>query len=149
PDALGSHARAREEALLKELLADREQKVKERRREALVLLERFVAAEPEDAPEMADALLRLSELTWELARIDYLEAFGAWQKLPEKRRSADPPRPDYRRAISLYDRLLEKHPDYERLDLVLYMKAYALVERGEQDAAIPLFHRILAEYPQS
>ncbi len=149
PDALGTYARAKEQKLLEELLADREQKVRERRKEAMGLLERFIAAEPEDAPEMADALLRLSELTWETARLAYLDAFAAWQKVPEKHRKAQPPRPEYDRTLSLYDRLLTKHPNYERLDLVLYMKAFTLVERGENEAALPLFHRILKEYPES
>ncbi len=66
---------------------------------------------------MADALLRLSELTWEVARLDYLEAFAAWQKTPEKTATAEPPLPEYDRTVALYDRLLNKHPNYERLDL--------------------------------
>ena len=84
--------------------------MKERRKEALGLLERFVAGEPEEAVEMADALLRLSELTWEVARLDYLDAFAAWQKTPEKNRKAEPPLPEYDRTVALYDRLLDKHP---------------------------------------
>jgi hypothetical protein len=79
PDVLGGHAREQEQKLLAELLKDREQKVLARRKEAIALLERFIATEPESAPEMADALLRLSELTWEVARAEYLVAFEAWQ----------------------------------------------------------------------
>ncbi|MFT3923439.1 MAG: tetratricopeptide repeat protein [Myxococcales bacterium] len=149
PDSIGSYAKAKEQKLLEELLADRENKVRERRKEALALLERFVAQEPEEAVEMADALLRLSELTWEVARIDYLDAYAIWQRTPEKIRKDEPPLPNYTRTIALYDRLLNKHPTFERLDLVLYMKAFTLVERGENDAALPLFHRILKDYPQS
>jgi len=149
PDALFSFAKRREQKLLDELLKERAEQVVARRKEAIALLEDFVRVEPEEAPEMADGLLRLSELTWELARIDYLKAFDAWQNVPEKNRSADPPRPEYDRTVKLYDRLLDKHPDFERLDLVLYMKAFTLVERGEDDAAIGLFKRILADYPES
>lgn len=149
PDTLGHTARAKEQALLAELLADREQKVKARRAEAIALLDAFVAQEPEDASEMADALLRLSELHWELARIDYLEAFGRYQNLPDNRRPARPPLPNFERAFALYDRLLEKHPNFSRLDLVLYMKAYTLVERGDYEASLPLFRRLLLEYKES
>src|SRR5688572_12372251 len=59
PDALGGHARAEEQRMLEELLKDREQHVIKQRDEAIRLLERFIAEEPEAAPEMADALLRL------------------------------------------------------------------------------------------
>jgi TolA-binding protein len=149
PDALFSFAKQREQKLLEELLKDREAQVAVRRKEAVALLERFVKSEPEQAAEMADALLRLSELTWELARIEYLKAFAAWQEVPEKHRTSDPPRPEYARTIALYDRILDKHPGFERLDLVLYMKAFTLVERGDNDAAFALFRRILDEFPKS
>jgi TolA-binding protein len=149
PDVLGGHARAEEQKLLEELLKDREQKVLERRREAIALLERFIASEPEQAPEMADALLRLSELTWEVARAEYLVAFEAWQKVPEQNRTKAPPQPDYTRTVALYDRILNKHPDFARTDFVLYMKAFTLMERSEEDAALALFKRILADYPKS
>jgi TolA-binding protein len=149
PDALFTLAKQREQKLLDELLKDRETQVVARRREAVLLLEAFIKVEPEEATEMADALLRLSELTWELSRIEYIQAFEAWQKLPEKHRSAEPPRPEYTRTIALYDRILDKHPEFDRLDLVLYMKAFTLVERGDNDAALGLFKRILAEFPES
>ncbi len=149
PDALGGHARQREEKLLAELLADREGKVLARRNEAIRLLERFIAEEPEQASEMPDALLRLSELTWEVARAEYLIAFEAWQKVPEKNRSKDPPQPEYERTLALYERILTKHKDFPRTDFVLYMKAFTSMERGENDAALALFRRILDEYPNS
>lgn len=149
PDSLGTLARLKEQALLEELLKDREQRVKARRTEAMALLEHFVAHEPEASSEMADALLRLSELHWELSRLEHIEAFARYQSLPAQKQAARPPIPNFDRAIALYDRLLAEHPDFARLDLVLYMKAYTLVERGEEEAALPLFHKLLADYPQS
>ena len=149
PDALGGHARAEEQKLLEALLKDREGRVIKQRNEAIRLLEQFIAEEPEAAPEMADALLRLSELTWEVARAEYLVAFDAWQKVPEKNRSKEPPQPDYARTVALYDRILQKHPHFSRIDFVLYMKAFTLVERGEEGAALALFKRILDEHPKS
>jgi TolA-binding protein len=149
PDALGAHAREREQKLLAELLKDRETQVIARRTEAIALLERFIASEPEAAAEMADALLRLSELTWELARAEYLVAFDAWQKLPENNRSQTPPMPDYARTMQLYDRILTKHTNFERLDFVLYMKAFALLERGQDEESLGLFQRILRDFPES
>jgi cellulose synthase operon protein C len=148
PDSLGVAVRERHDAQIEGMLAEREKLVRVRRRQAIELLERFVAREPEAAPEMPDALLRLAELRWEVARADHLEAFGKWQELPEKRRGA-PPRPDYRVALRLYDRILSKHRGFDRYDLALYMKAYALVELGESQAALALYRRILREHPDS
>ncbi len=149
PDTLGQLARAKEQKLIEELLKDREQRVIARRQEAMALLDRFIAEEPEGAPEMADALLRLSELTWELARAQYLIAYDAWQKVPEANRSKHPPEPDYTRTLALYQRILDKHPSFPRLDLVIYMKAFALLERGDSEGSLALFQRILKDFPSS
>src|SRR5690606_14816481 len=112
-------------------------------------LEEFIAEEPESAPEMPDALLRLAELRWEEARARYLRAFAAWQQVPAENRSAEPPRPDYATAVELYDRILTRHRDFDRYDLVLYMKAFAMTEAGRMEEALALYRRILAEFPES
>lgn len=148
PDSLGASARAYREGRLAELLESREALVETRRAEAIRLLEEFIAAEPETAVEMPDALLRLAELLWEKSRVDYLAAFAAWQEVPEANRGPTPV-PDYARPVALYDRILTQHPTFGRADLVLYMKAYALIERGESDAALALYRRILEQHPQS
>jgi TolA-binding protein len=97
---------------------------------------------------MPDALLRLAELRWELARFRYLEAFQAWQQVPEENRGVEP-MPDFRPAIELYDRILTRHRGFARYDFVLYMKAYALTELGDAEGALALYHRIVDEFPQS
>jgi cellulose synthase operon protein C len=148
PDALGAAVRDRQDTQVGRMLAEREALVRVRRRQAVKLLEQFIAREPESAPEMPDALLRLAELRWEQARSDHLEAFGKWQERPEKRRGP-PPKPDYRAAMRLYDRILTKHRSFERYDLTLYMKAYALVELGQSGAALGLYQQILREFPRS
>lgn len=148
PDALGSAAREHADAELSRLLAEREALLVQRREQAIALLEEFVREEPEDSPEMPDALLRLAELRWELARARYLEAFAAWQAVPPENRGAEP-RPDFGSAIELYDRILTRHRAFPRYDFVLYMKAYALTELGRAEEALALHRRILSEFPQS
>ncbi|MDQ3038014.1 MAG: tetratricopeptide repeat protein, partial [Myxococcota bacterium] len=148
PDAIGAAARDWQDQQLETLLAQREQLATQRRDEAIALLEEFIGEEPETAPEMPDALLRLAELRWELARARYLEAFAAWQQVPEENRGAEP-RPDYRVSLALYDRILEQHRDFDRYDFVMYMKAYALTELGDAEGALALYRRILREFPRS
>jgi TolA-binding protein len=137
------------EQLLEQMLHQREQLVRERRASAIAQLARFVADEPERAEEMPDALLRLAELRWEEARAEYVEAFAAWQKAPARARSKLPPSADVSVALGLYDRLLEKHRDFVRSDLVLYMKAYALLEANRMGEALECYKRILDEFPTS
>lgn len=148
PDALGEAAREHRDELLERLLAEREQLVGERREEAIRLLEEFIAEEPEEAVEMPDALLRLAELRWEDARARYLEAFAAWQEVPPENRGLEPS-PDYAVSLALYDRILERHPDFDRVDLVLYMKAFALIEGSHLPEALDLYRRILRDFPRS
>jgi TolA-binding protein len=136
-------------ALLEKMLHDRERLVRERRGQAIAQLSTFVGEEPESAQEMADALLRLAELRWEEARDRYLQDYEAWQKASEKARADSPPTADVTVALGLYDRILTKHRDFDRYDLVLYMKAFALMEAGRMGDALVEYKRILDEFPNS
>lgn len=148
PDSLGAAAREYQDSRLAELLASREQLRDERREEAIRLLEAFIASEPADAAEMPDALLRLAELRFELSRLSYVRAFGAWQEQPEASRGPEPTI-DYRVPLALYERLITGYPTFERLDLVYYMKAYALLDSGRTEEALDVYRRILAQFPSS
>jgi len=135
--------------LLENMLHEREHLVRERRSQAIAQLVRFVAEEPESAAEMPDALLRLAELRWEEARVRYVDEYDAWQKAPERVRSKTAPTADVAVALELYDRILDKHRGFDRYDLVLYMKAYALMEAGRMSDALLDYQRILDEFPNS
>lgn len=148
PDSLGAAAREYQDERIAELLAERENLRDERREEAIRLLEQFIASEPADAAEMPDALLRLAELRFEMSRLNYVRAFGAWQEQPEASRGPEPVI-DYRIPLELYERLLTRYPTFDRLDLVLYMKAYALLDSGNTPAALASYRRILTQYPES
>lgn len=148
PDAIGEAAHEWQDEEIERLLHEREGLVVERRTQAIGLLEQFVREEPETAAEMPDALLRLAELRWELARADYLTAYAAWQQVPEGNRGPEPV-VSYAGAMELYDRILTRHRGYERYDFVIYMKAYALTETGNLSGALDLYRQILREFPES
>jgi TolA-binding protein len=139
----------REAALLERMLAEREQLVVLRREQAIEQLTQFIAAEPEASESMADALLRLAELRWEQARVVYLDAYRRWQHASAHTRSKQPPAAEIELPLALYDRILEQHRDFDRYDLVLYMKAYALVEAGRTREALFAYRRIIDEFPNS
>jgi TolA-binding protein len=138
-----------EAAVLEGMLKEREGWVVARRKQAIKQLDAFIAREPEESEYMADALLRLAELRWEQARADYLEVFEAWQKLPPEKRAGEAPIPDLAVALALYDRILTKHRGFDRYDLVLYMKAYALIEAGRTREALFEYKRIIDDFPDS
>lgn len=134
---------------LERMVKERERLVRMRRDAAVAELEAFVAKEPEAAVEMPDALLRLAELRWEQARTRYLADYHAWQSAPKNVRAEKPPVASIERPLALYDRILTRHRDFERNDLVLYMKAYALLEAARMSEALASYQRILDEFPQS
>jgi cellulose synthase operon protein C len=142
-------AKRTEAAQLDRMLEQREKLLKLRREQAITQLTEFVAREPDSSEYMADALLRLAELRWEQARIVYLGEYAKWQAAPAAKRSPEPPAPEIALPLSLYDRILERHRDFDRYDLVLYMKAYALVEAGRTREALLGYRRIIDEFPQS
>lgn len=54
-----------------------------------------------------------------------------------------------RDAIALYKKLLEKYPNYERNDQVLYNMSRAHEELGEVEQAMAVMNRMVKEYPHS
>ena len=54
-----------------------------------------------------------------------------------------------REAIKTYEKLLEKYPEYERNDQVIYQLARAYDELGQTEDAMHVMQRIVIEYPYS
>jgi TolA-binding protein len=69
--------------------------------------------------------------------------------VPKEVRTAEPPKAHLEQALALYDRILEQHPSFDRYDLVLYMKAYALIEAGRTREALFAYQRIIDSFPNS
>ena len=59
---------------------------KKLRKEALVLLRKFIKESPESAPSMPEALMRLGELEWEDSRDQFLVDFNKWEEAPASTR---------------------------------------------------------------
>ncbi|MDH3432245.1 MAG: tetratricopeptide repeat protein, partial [Gammaproteobacteria bacterium] len=68
-------------------------------------------------------------------------------QLPEAGNGAVPTGP--REAIKTYRQILEKYPNYERNDKVLYQMSRAYDEIGQPDDAMVVMDRLVAEYPYS
>jgi len=134
---------------IERMLQQREALRDQRRLTALGMLRNFVRREPERSPLMPEALLRLGELEWEYEHDRYLKSFQYWQNQSPSTRAKTPPQANYNTAIATYDRILIRHTGFERYDLALFLKAYALAETGHNDQALAHYQRILQEFPQS
>jgi TolA-binding protein len=92
-----------------------------------------------DDPELrAEALRRLGDLE--------LEATEAAQ-LAENIESLDSNQ--YDNAVTLFQQLLEAHPDYRRNDTVLYQLARAYEISGKTDAALDVLDELVTRFPNT
>jgi len=135
-------------------LTSREAEVERQREAAIGLLGAFLAGHPV-AEERADALFRLAELQWEQAEARMLRDMRTFETdLDAFRRgelAARPrePRIELGASLAVYEELLERHPDFERTDTVLYLYGFALNEQGDEEAALGIYRALLARYPAS
>ena len=118
------------------------------RAEALGLLQKFIAESPEDAPDMAEVLVRIAELEWEQARDRFLVAFQRWEKTPADARG-EPPSPDYSKARARLLIVLKRHKRFRSYDLALYVDGFLANEEGKFDESLRRFNKILEWFPNS
>src|SRR5690606_28206385 len=99
---------------------------------------------------------KLAELLWEDARRRYVVAMDRWERArdacvarPGCTPRGRPPELDLREPEALYRTLLAEHPDFRRIDLVLYLVGFAAREDGRGAEAEAVFRRLVAEHPRS
>src|SRR5690606_2604052 len=112
----------------------------EARESAIRKFERFIQRYPYSPEYTPDAMFRLGELYFERSARAYHRSFESTHLASE---SEDDDvegslfgLPDFRATVSLYRTLLERFPDYERLDGVYYLIGYCLNEMGRTSEAI-------------
>ena len=91
-----------------------------------------------DAPLGTEALRRLGDMEMELGDALRGEVPGASAGTAETRK-----------AIDLYTRLLESHPDYDRADLVLYQLGRAWEAEGDPERALARLDQLVTRFPDS
>lgn len=118
------------------------------RREAMVLLGKFIAEAPKDSAEMPEALMRMGELEWEDGRDKFLADFRRWEAEPVDTRGP-PPNPDYSKARGRFLTVLKHHKTYRDYDLALYVDGFLAQEEGKFGESLGRFNKILAWFPKS
>ena len=141
---------------LKTMLVDRETRATAKRDEAIGLLRAFIDTEPTGASR-ADALFKLAELLWEDARIDLLARMDQYERALEACRRAGEackdrpkePRVDLAEPENLYRQILTDHPNFRRMDLVLYLVGFAAQEQNRQQEALGFYRQVVERHPDS
>ena len=143
--------RARAESLLKKEIS---------------ILERLVANSSADDPRRPEVLLRLAETQFEMqiaknAKVrsfddpiyeactrdqDQARCKAARQGQKDAEKELDAVRSD---SIRTYATLVRDHPNFKRMDEVLFSLAFALQELNQFDRARSVYRRLIKDYPNS
>jgi tetratricopeptide (TPR) repeat protein len=130
------------------------------------ILNRLVQNTRQNNPQRPDILLRLAETYFEMqtalnARVRSFDEpiFNACQRQKnaaqcreqrQGQRTATEQLAEARQqAIRTYAILVNDHPDYARMDEVLFSLAFGLEELREHERARQVYHRLIKGYPQS
>ncbi|MDG1479644.1 MAG: tetratricopeptide repeat protein [Myxococcota bacterium] len=114
----------------------------------------------EDAPESASIMFRLAELYFEKSEEDYILADREYERISNDLMEAGDydsipavPQKDFARSISLYNRILTSHPDYQFSDGAHYMLGYLYADtnaaQSNSKTALSHFQSLVSDYPDS
>jgi tetratricopeptide (TPR) repeat protein len=117
------------------MISFNEKEEKQRRMDAIAVLEGFLRKYPADRKWTPDVMFRLAELYYEKASDEFLTAQEDYQKALDSPNPPTTPSPkaDYSQTVNLYRRMLVEFPNYRLLDATYYLLGFCLGEMG-QDA---------------
>jgi TolA-binding protein len=137
-------------------LREKEKYANDKRAEAIKLLEEFLATNP-TGDGAAEGLFKLAELYWEEARRQFVIDNQKYDQDVEACRehaarcAGQPkmPKLELGKAEKLYKRLVDEHPNFRRIDLVIYLLGFAAQEDGRNDEALVWFKKVIDDHPTS
>lgn len=100
-------------------------------------------------PYLPDLYIRLAELYIEKSRIVYFLRRGREDEGSEKALDQYEANVLKQRAIEIYQRILNDHPDYAQSDKVHFFMAHEFRELGRIDEMIAQYRTLIAKYPES
>jgi len=114
-----------------------EKEERQRRMDAIAVLEGFLRKYPADRKWTPDVMFRLAELYYEKASDEFLTAQDNYQKALDSDNppTGEPPKVDYNQTVALYRRLLNEFPNYRLLDATYYLLGFCLGEMGQEPEA--------------
>ena len=131
----------------------------------ITVLKRLIKNTPVDSPKRPDVLLRLAETFFELqqttnAKVRALrradlpgsaaEEQGEGQAASGAAEAAEKKLEEYRKeAIKAYATLVQDHPNFKRMDEVLFALGFSLDEMKQSDKAREVYYRLIKNFPES
>ncbi|WP_373045506.1 tetratricopeptide repeat protein [Vulgatibacter sp.] len=141
-----------------------ELQLKDKRRELMGTLDQMVALGG-DSPEQPDLLFRLAELNWEESRYWFFEANRQEDKALRCDDAGDAAcasaaraeqkefiakRDEFQgRAILRYKELIQRFPDYKRVDEVLFFLGHNYWEARKEQEALAAYKTLITRFPKS
>jgi tetratricopeptide (TPR) repeat protein len=119
------------------MITANEKEEKQRRTDAIAVLEGFLRKYPADKKWTPDVMFRLAELYYEKSSDEFLTAQEDYQKALDSPNppTGQPPKADYSPTVSLYRRMLVDFPNYRLLDATYYLLGFCLGEMGQEAEA--------------
>ncbi len=119
-------------------IREEESSMAEERERAIRIFERFLRRYPDDPVYSPDAMFRLGELYFERSSLRFQELYESAQAAMDAGdESAElPTEPDLSPTIELYQGLVERFPNYRRIDGVYYLIGYCLHEMAREEEAL-------------
>lgn len=102
---------------------------------AIARFERFIQQYPNDPTYTPDAMFRLGELYFERSAIQFQNEMLGVMAAREKGVEKPEPVKNFTQTIDIYRELIQRFPDYPRIDGVYYLVGYCMNEMGEPDKA--------------
>lgn len=112
--------------------------------------------------QKGELIFRLAELYWAKSRYIYFQEFKQFDEAMQAyvdggHQGKEPRLEDFtgkseaykKQALQNYSIVLEKYPEYPRLDEVLYIMAYNEYQAGKKNEAIKNYSKLIRQYPQS
>jgi tetratricopeptide (TPR) repeat protein len=131
----------------------------------ITVLKRLIKNTPKDSTKRPDILLRLAETFFELqttsnAKVRSFDEpiFAAKQKgdkatvkqLQDQQVAAQKKLDEYRtESVKSYAQLVQDHPNFKRMDEVLFALAFSLGEMKQNDKAREVYYRLIKNFPES
>ncbi|MBU6161411.1 MAG: tetratricopeptide repeat protein, partial [Myxococcales bacterium] len=128
---------------------------RESRIQAVADFERFLDRYPNDPEYTPDVVFRLAELHYELALDNYRLQDDDYARLVARYEAGiipempEVPAYDFTRSIQLFDRLIQRFPDYRQIAGAYYLAAMCHSEMGNVRIAQNYFTTLVEQYPQS
>jgi cellulose synthase operon protein C len=128
-------------------------KIESKNRAMIEKLDRIIEGDPHN-PQKPAWMFQKAELMWKLRNMEYLRVRAQYNQCvtaAEQGTTGDceEPEPDYSEPQAIYKEILTNHPDYDRLDEVIFRLGSGLIEADQAGQAVSYLQRLVQNYPNS